>query len=207
MQPMGVSFAPFANREPGQSDQPGGGSAAPVQDAIRTLNLQVPRVTGTAPINAALLAGPGAAGLSPGGPGLGGLDVFLRKLFGMLGQGAIPGGMSAETPGFLGQPQPSRAMLAPSVTPGYLPMDRPIAFGKLPDPTVTPGLGTGGGPPQTGAGSVGTTAGGSAPLVPKMPTPGGASPLPSLPAMPNWNTVPDYLQRDPAPAWDSPDWA
>lgn len=197
MQPMGVSFAPFANREPGQSDQPGGGSASPVQDAIRTLNLQVPRVTGSAPINAALLAGPGSAGLSSA-PGLGGLDVFLRKLFGMLGQGAIPGGM----PSGGGMSAPT-----PNLIPGYLPMDRPVAFGKLPDPNVTPGLETGGGAAQTGPGSVGTTTGGMAPLVPKMPTPGGSAPRPSLPAMPDWHSVPDFLQRDPAPSWDSPDWA
>lgn len=192
MQPMGVSFAPFANREPGQSDQPGGGSAAPVQDAIRTLNLQVPRVTGSAPINAALLAGPGSAGLSSA-PGLGGLDVFLRTLFGMLGRGAIPGGMPAQTPDFLGQlPQPNRALLG---------------GGRAPAPSVTPGLETGGGSAQTGPGSVGTTTGGMAPLVPKMPTPGGSAPRPSLPALPKWNTMPDFLQRDPAPSWDSPDWA
>jgi hypothetical protein len=191
MQPMGISFSPFASREPGQSDQASGGSASPVQDAIRTLNLQVPRVTGSAPINAALLAGPGAAGLSSA-PGLGGLDVFLRKLFGMLGQGAIPGGMPAQTPDFLGLPQPTRG----------------LSGGGPPAPSFTPGLETGGGPAQTGPGAVGTTTGGSIPLVPKMPTPpASASPRPSLPTMPDWNTVPDYFQRDPAPSWDSPDWA
>lgn len=188
MQPIGINFAPL----PGQEPQGAGGgdqaSGAPAQDAIRTLNLSVPRVTGSAPINQSLLGGQGSAGL-PSMAGLGGLDQFLRMLFGVMQQGG-------------GQPQPPiiNGTGAPPAN-----MFLPFSGGSAPSALgvrVTPGLETGGGPSQTGAPRATTTTGQSLDLFPKMPTPAGSAPLPAPSQPTGWDTP------KPAPMeWNSFDWA
>jgi hypothetical protein len=88
MEPMGVSFMP--GQQDDQTKKPG--SEAP-QDAIKTLNLAIPRVVGGAsPINASLLNAQGSAGMPANG--FGGLEAFLRRLFGQMPQAGpvSPGG-------------------------------------------------------------------------------------------------------------------
>ena len=118
MDTFGDTFAPTNQdrMKPGQGGASGetGGSVNPIQEAIKTLSYRVPRQTGgqgLAP--AALLSGPGSAGVptSPAGMPGGqngvqlGLEQLLRMLFGggLMGGGApaggsFAGGASAPTP-------------------------------------------------------------------------------------------------------------
>lgn len=111
MEPMGVSFMPGEQDE--SMKRPG--SEAP-QDAIKTLNLAIPRVVGAgSPVNPSMLFGAGSQGLPANG--FGGLEAFLRRLFGQMQQGPVspggaplppagPGGRVSVPPMEPGAPQP-----------------------------------------------------------------------------------------------------
>lgn len=81
---IGLSFAPIGN--PNEPERGQSGPVNPVQEAIKVLNLKIPRIGGQAsPIPHALLAGLGSAGSSP-------LEQILAQLFGQ--------GLSAPAPDF-----------------------------------------------------------------------------------------------------------
>src|SRR5262245_11324546 len=105
---LGVSFSPSGG-EDRQATQgaPRGGS--PIQDAIKTISLRIPKFAGSGPVGAgapnALLQGPGGAGLSAqlgaGGPshqaGMGPMNLqqFLQAIFSGMGQPGMGGGMGS----------------------------------------------------------------------------------------------------------------
>lgn len=97
-QTFGLSFVPGAPQGPTAQGpgQIGGPPPSPVQTAIRMLSLRLPHVVGAQGLApSGLLQGPGAQAFGGQAGGLGGLEEFLRLLFGM-GPGApgprvIPG--------------------------------------------------------------------------------------------------------------------
>jgi hypothetical protein len=97
---LGKSFAPS---DDGSVARRGGPSPAPIQEAIKVLSLQMPRVVGaSAPNAASLMAGaPGAGGGGLGGPTSNPiLEQLLRALF----AGGAGGG--GQMPGLPGAPPP-----------------------------------------------------------------------------------------------------
>lgn len=121
---LGLSFAPNQQQPGGPGGQKPGGMT-PVQEAIRTIGLRVPRTVGAraiapSPLMHAAGAGgfatglgglPGASGLDPGM----GLEELLRKLFG-LGGGSDLGAMGDGSGGGAGAPPPR-------IIPGINPTD------------------------------------------------------------------------------------
>lgn len=97
MDDLGLSFAPTAQN---QQQGNGGSAATPIQDAIKVLNLRIPTVHGAIP--SPLMNAPGGAGIP--NIGVGGLEQWLRMLFGQQGP-LSAGGMTAGAP-------------LPNVTPG-----------------------------------------------------------------------------------------
>ena len=165
----GVNFSPLTRgtRQTQDRQQTGG---SPVQDAIRTLSLRLPKVVGAAsPIPQPLLASQGGAAFgrpsaaptlapfeappvrggmaSPGGASLSmapqfDLDTFLRVLFGA-GQTSRP--MPAQEPTY-----PTPKPVGPTAQgPQIPPQAPPMSSGRIPLPGFTPGVETGGveGPP------------------------------------------------------------
>lgn len=163
---LGLTFAPTNQnqQQAGQGPQPGG----TVQDAIRILSLNLPRVTGAAGLAPqGLLAAPGAAGVlggmgTPQGPG-GASNPLLEALRRLLMGGGAP---------------------LPSVTPGLTPT--PPGAPQAPVPTGPPPMP--GGPPTPRSANPstipswlnrgGVTGTGTAPTGPIMPTgPMGGGPI------------------------------
>src|SRR5690606_20872142 len=119
----GESFAPLA-RENGQNAGPARRGAAPIQEAIRVLNLRVPSVVGARALSPqALLSAPGSAGI-PNAAGVQ-IEQLLRRIF---GQAGIPGLPAAPTgPGAMGVAGPAimpsaASAPAPHITPGIVPI-------------------------------------------------------------------------------------
>lgn len=119
--PLGMSFAP---QDPGTTDRRGQ-APAPIQEAIRVLSLQLPRVSGaTSPTPAELLAHAGGRGMTFGGPtGNPIIEQLLRALFaGQQNAGpGLPGAPGMPTrpvfPGFtFGTPPPAPALPTPPET-------------------------------------------------------------------------------------------
>jgi len=122
----GLSFAPLKTDQANGNGQPTG--PAPIQEAIRVLNLQIPKVVGARALAPGpLLTAPGAAGV----PGAGGLDALLRRLLAQL----VPGPAQNAGPA-MGGPQ------------GGLPAMGP-AMASAPPPRITPGIQPGDTPPRS----------------------------------------------------------
>lgn len=148
MEPMGVSFMP--GQQDDQTKKPG--SEAP-QDAIKTLNLAIPRVVGAgSPVNPSMLFGAGSQGMPTNG--FGGLEAFLRRLFGQMPPAApsagpvSPGGAPLPPTGSNGRinvpgTEPGAPPAAPP-PPGRTPFNPSWTFGEagaeqpLPPPTPPP---------------------------------------------------------------------
>jgi hypothetical protein len=119
---LGMSFAP--NDDP--TAQRRGPSPAPIQEAIRVLSLQMPRVIGANSPNPAALMSQ-MSGQMNGGQGLGGptsnpiIEQLLR---------ALMGGQSGQMPGLPGAPQPPAA----PPNPGFGWVNPPVR------PTPPPGV-------------------------------------------------------------------
>jgi hypothetical protein len=113
--PLGQSFAPTDRN----LTERRGPSQAPIQEAIRVLSLQMPRVVGaSSPSPAALLAGqPGVGGGGIGGPTSNPIiEQLLRALMaGGLGQNGPAMGDSG-IPGLPGAPPAPRAPVLPGFT-------------------------------------------------------------------------------------------
>lgn len=115
--PFGVSFSPAGPSRQGQAQS--GQKPSPVQQAIQTLSLRIPRVVGAGSVAPqALLSSPGGAavGGDPNAASL--LEAIKRLLFG--GGGTAPGtvGTGAPLPRDGGQPSPQG-------TPSWLPPPGP----------------------------------------------------------------------------------
>jgi len=147
MMDLGVSFSPAARdkAQPQGSGQPTeGGSQTPIQDAIRTLSLRIPKFRGPGIAPQPLLGGPGMAGVmpgmaipggvggvAPGGPGAPtGLFSILQQIFGQgAGSGAgvpLPNVIPVEQgqqPTTLTTVNPPTAPQPPSGLPEYTPPD------------------------------------------------------------------------------------
>lgn len=154
MDTFGLSFMPG---EQGAND-PNGQQATPVQQAIQTLSLRIPRTVGAAsPVPYELLTAPGGSALGGNPNSAAILEQIKRMLFG--------GGANFGTPGSLtspGSPIP-RAPLPPVGVPGG-----PIPGGGVPMPPPPP---PGGGPrPNINLGD--PTEGEATPPPPPAPTGG-----------------------------------
>jgi hypothetical protein len=152
----GIFFAPIRRESETAGNRP---VAAPIQEAIKVLNLRLPSVVGARALApAALLHAPGGAGLATGGMNL---EEFLRRLF---GQGR-PGPRAAlpNRPGV-----PSLPLTLPSPSP---------SFSSAPPPRIGPGQTPEGVPSVPTPPVAGTTAGETIPIVP-MPPP--TAPLPPI---------------------------
>lgn len=120
---LGQSFAPLGN-DPQQRPQ-GGIGGSPIQEAIRTLSLRVPRWTGggTAPAPQALLQSPGMGGM----PGMSGTENPIMQALMRMIQGGFGGGM----PSMMSQGGPQM--------PGGMPLPPPkVQFAERPAPDVDP---------------------------------------------------------------------
>jgi hypothetical protein len=131
---LGRSFAP--NDDP--TSQRRGPSPAPIQEAIRVMSLQMPRVVGAnSPNPAALMSQMG--GQMNGGQGLGGptsnpiIEQLLRALFGGGGQqgGQMPGLPGAPAPPSA-PPNPGFGWINPTVNPTPAPgVPQPPAVSQM----------------------------------------------------------------------------
>lgn len=121
---IGQSFAPLGDPTQ-QRPSAGGANTAGPQEAIRVLNLRMPRVFGAgAPAPAQLLTSPGSAGLPQQNAHNPLIEAILRAVMGGFGGGPQvapsapggmpPGGMSQGMPGG-GAPAPSPTIPAPAV--------------------------------------------------------------------------------------------
>jgi hypothetical protein len=126
---IGRSFAPTNDR----TAERRGPSPAPIQEAIRVLSLQMPRVAGaSAPTAQSMMAGaPGAGGGGLGGPTSNPIiEQLLRALFG--GQGQMGGGQMPGLPGAPPAPPqnpfPGFGFVQPPVRPTPPPMGPPPAM-------------------------------------------------------------------------------
>ena len=121
MDDFGLTFSPSAamNKDRASANADGNG---PVQEAIRTLALRLPKVYGAQGMSP-LMGGQGSQGI--GAPGMG-LEQLLARLFGQQGQQR---GQQAPA-GFMGGLGGSAP--APNVIPGL--------GGSAPTPRVTPGM-------------------------------------------------------------------
>lgn len=154
--PLGISFAPDSGSQ--QNSQ----KPTPVQQAIQTLSLRIPRVVGAGSLAPqGLLTAPGGGGLSGNPNAAAFLEELRRRLFGGGGQFptasppiTAPSGPKTVDPGSSqpqpGSGQPAMPFPAPTVTPGDdgpkvvdEPPAAPTAAPPLPQP---PGLGPGVGP-------------------------------------------------------------
>lgn len=104
----GVQFAPLTQNLQAAA-KPGG--LSPIQQAIQTLSLRIPRFAGPGISPPALLQGPGSGGLPPGlGGGPNGpldLEEILRRIFG------LPGAPPSTPPG-----TPPPVLPTPVIHPG-----------------------------------------------------------------------------------------
>src|SRR5688500_19484668 len=91
---LGTKFSPTGDDMQQRPQGSLGGS--PVQEAVRTLSLRVPRWTGgnTAPAPQALLQSPGMAGVGSQNPIMQALMQILKGGFGGFGGGSSPTKMS-----------------------------------------------------------------------------------------------------------------
>ncbi len=150
---FGVSFSP--GQQGGQGQAQGAGRPSPVQQAIQTLSLKLPRVAGAGSV------APDALLNSAGGGQLGGptdaasmLEAIKRMLFGnqggqpgqmhnlpMPGRQAAPGGtMPGPNPGGFQAPEPP-PYLTPHIAPTEgKPEPPPSPAGLQSTPTVDPGI-------------------------------------------------------------------
>lgn len=134
---FGLTFSPASamNKDRAQANADPNG---PVQEAIRTLSLRIPRVTGGKGIAPApLLNSMGAQGLPTNGMGL---EQILAMLFGrMQPQSPMGAPLSPQTAGF-GSGQLSQPPM-PNVTPGIEDPNRSLPpLQTAPVPRVTPGM-------------------------------------------------------------------
>lgn len=137
--PMGISFSPA----PDNQQQQNGQRPTPVQQAIQTLSLRIPRTVGAASgAPSELLNGQGGAGLGGGNPNSAFLlEQLIRKLFGggpglpMPGGGPGGGPPGGGAPG--GAPTPNVGFPYP-VKPGPGPTPDPPAPGEPPTDYGTP---------------------------------------------------------------------
>jgi hypothetical protein len=139
---FGLNFAPTAQNQ--QQNAQNGQSQSPIQDAIKVLSLRIPSFVGARGIAPnELLQGGGAAAAGGMGAGMpGGLEQFLRQLFGQMGGGPMGGG------GLASPPQPhigiggslGKTLAPPEPTPPMGTMPQP----RMPDPmsSPTPRIGT-----------------------------------------------------------------
>lgn len=137
MDTFGLSFSPTQQnsntQNPNNQSPTAGGSGSPIQDAIKVLSLRIPHITGPGGIAPpGLLNSAGGAGMPQGGAG--GLEEFLRRLFG--GQG-IPG---------MGAAPPPNVIPGVGGGPGENPLPSPPG-GFNPSPAPPPPSG----PPMGGA--------------------------------------------------------
>lgn len=123
--PMGISFSPSGD----PSQQQNGQKPTPVQQAIQTLSLRIPRTVGAASgAPQQLLQGQGGAGLGGNPNAAMTLEALIRRLFGggagLPMPGGPPGGDPGGDPGGGGVPSPIVGFPAPP---------------RAPEPTPTPG--------------------------------------------------------------------
>jgi len=111
--PFGVSFSPVGQGQGGNQAQ-NAAQQTPVQQAIQTLSLRIPRTVGAGSI------APGQLLNAAGGSGLGGnpdaasmLEMIKRMLFGQPGQM----GTGPQMPRSPGQPTPGQTNFTPHFTP------------------------------------------------------------------------------------------
>lgn len=159
--PMGISFSPTGDSQQNNAQKP-----TPVQQAIQTLSLRIPRTVGAASgAPQQLLQGQGGAGLGGNPNAAMTLEALIRRLFGggaglpMPGGGAPgggdPGGGGAVPSPIVGFPAPPRAGEQPP-TPGPTFPVPPSPGGRAPEepytpppaPAAPPHLGPGVGPPR-----------------------------------------------------------
>ena len=115
---FGMSFNP-SGAGSGQDPQQGA-SQTPIQDAIKTLSLRIPRFRGPGMAPQALLNAQGGGGMMGAGSMPGGLQQILAQLFGnqgQLGAQAPIGGGSAPVPNML--PGSGPALPSGGGTPTY----------------------------------------------------------------------------------------
>lgn len=150
--PIGINFSPAGDSQQQNTQKP-----TPVQQAIQTLSLRIPRTVGAASgAPQALLQGPGGAGLGGNPNNAYMLEQLIRKLFGGGDGLPMPGGAGASTPGGSGSglpnpnvgfPHPQKT--GPGPTPEPLPPDTPpTQYTPPPAPPPQPHLGPGVGPPR-----------------------------------------------------------
>ena len=123
---FGLTFSPTTslNKDRNAANADANG---PVQEAIRTLSLRIPKVTGGKGLAPQpLLNSMGSQGL--GTPGGMNLEMLLKMLFGQ-GGGMNPQGMGQT------QPMPGGSMGAPAPMPNF----SPGVGGSAPTPQFTPG--------------------------------------------------------------------
>jgi hypothetical protein len=149
--PLGQSFAPLPEQAPnGQNGR--SGPISPVQEAIQTLNLRMPRVLGAgAPAPAPLLNSMGSAGL-PMAEGMQDnplLAAFLRMISGGFGSatGMMPGhtaATAAPSGGGTGYTSPANGYTSPATTTTSASIPKPrVVYQDNPDPTIgTPDAGS-----------------------------------------------------------------
>lgn len=132
---FGLSFSPLGDRNGGQNDprEGGGAGASPIQDAIRVLSLRIPQFAGPGSIAPQqLLNSPGAAGIAPpGGLQPGGLEQFLKFLFGQM---AGASGMQPTAPMPGGMPGAPGGAAPPKIGPGVQAPAPGGAFPEIPGP-------------------------------------------------------------------------
>jgi hypothetical protein len=120
---LGRSFAPTDDP---MMQRRGGPSQAPIQEAIRVLSLQMPRVVGANSPTAMMAGAPGAGGAGLGGPTSNPIiEQLLRALFGGQNRmGAMPGlpGAPTHPPQ---NPNPGFGFVQPPVTPTPPPLGQP----------------------------------------------------------------------------------
>jgi hypothetical protein len=129
---IGQSFAPLGNGMPAKPD--GGGVAPGAQQAIKVLNLRLPRVVGSgAPAPGALLNAQGASGLPSAGT-----NPMLEALIHAVMGGYAPATGAGPTPGASG---PSSPLPMPSAPVSNAPVSLPnpaIHYQPLPGGTAGP---------------------------------------------------------------------
>ena len=134
---FGINFVPGQEDQQRQPGGEPGPQVSPLQQAIRTLSLRLPRVGGAQALApGALLNAPGGAGLA----GMGGmtLEQLLMQLFGG-GPAAAGGNAGAAGPqGGIGGPPTPR--IIPGTTPGIPPPQPPFIDRTTPIPEGPPGV-------------------------------------------------------------------
>ena len=142
---IGQSFAPLGDpNNPTRQQDANGQTSNPVQEAIKLLQLRMPRVLGAgAPAAPELLNSPGSSLLPPGNP----LTDILRKLFGppmtpsapMAAPSSMPPPMPPSGSGSGWTPAPAPPP-APAQSPAPMPSPTSLKpkFEYIPNDTYTP---------------------------------------------------------------------